>query len=101
VQRRRLRNRRGIAYQEGNEEGQRRHTDCHEQEPDVFWIGLADLRRTEPNNEDARIFPMMYAPVLVSENGKTIIRPMRYACRLAGKPADYDKTFPRHLQRAP
>jgi putative SOS response-associated peptidase YedK len=55
---------------------------------------LADLRRTEPNDEDARIFPMMYAPVLVSENGKTIIRPMRYACRLAGKPADYDRRFP-------
>jgi hypothetical protein len=29
---------------------------------------LADLRRTEPNNEDARIFPMMYAPLLVREN---------------------------------
>jgi hypothetical protein len=23
---------------------------------------LADLRRAEPNNEDARIFPMMYGP---------------------------------------
>jgi putative SOS response-associated peptidase YedK len=55
---------------------------------------LADLRRVEPNNEDARIFPMMYAPVLIRENGKTIIRPMRYACRLAGKTADYDKRFP-------
>jgi putative SOS response-associated peptidase YedK len=55
---------------------------------------LADLRRTEPNNEDARIFPMMYAPVLIRENDKTLIRPMRYACRLAGKPADYDKRFP-------
>ena len=55
---------------------------------------LADLRRTEPNNEDARMFPMMYAPVLVRENDTTIIRPMRYACRLAGKPADYDKRFP-------
>jgi putative SOS response-associated peptidase YedK len=55
---------------------------------------LADLRRTEPNNEDARIFPMMYAPVIVQLDGKRIIRPMRYACRLAGKPADYDKRFP-------
>jgi putative SOS response-associated peptidase YedK len=55
---------------------------------------LADLRRTEPNNEDARIFPMMYAPVLIYEHGKTIIRPMRYACRLDGKPADYDRRFP-------
>jgi putative SOS response-associated peptidase YedK len=55
---------------------------------------LADLRRIEPNSEDARIFPMMYAPVLVRENNTTIIRPMRYACRLAGKSADYDKRFP-------
>ncbi len=35
-----------------------------------------------------------YAPVLIRENDRTIIRPMRYACRLAGKPADYDKRFP-------
>lgn len=55
---------------------------------------LADLRRTEPNNEDARIFPMMYAPVLVRHDGKTMIRPMRYTCRLSGKPAEYDKRFP-------
>ncbi len=54
---------------------------------------LADLRRTEPNNEDARIFPMMYAPVLVRENDKTILRPMRYACRLAGMSSDSDKRF--------
>ena len=60
----------------------------------MFLDRLADLRRTEPNNEDERIFPMMYAPVLISENGKTVIRPMRYACRLGGKPADYDRRFP-------
>ncbi len=55
---------------------------------------LADLRRTEPNNEDARIFPMMYAPVIVQLDDKRMIRPMRYACRLGDKPADYDKRFP-------
>lgn len=60
----------------------------------MFLDRLADLRRTEPNSEDARIFPMMYAPLLVTENGKTIIRPMRYTCRLSGKPADYDRRFP-------
>jgi putative SOS response-associated peptidase YedK len=60
----------------------------------MFLDRLADLRRTESNNEDARIFPMMYAPVLISENGKTIIRPMRYTCRLAGKPAEYDRRYP-------
>src|ERR1700722_1174898 len=60
----------------------------------TFLDRLADLRRTQPNNEDARIFPMTYAPVLISEEGKRVIRPMRYACRLAGKPADYDRRFP-------
>lgn len=60
----------------------------------VFLERLADMRRTEPNNEDARIFPTMYAPVLVFEDGKIVVQPMRYGCRLAGKPADYDRRFP-------
>jgi putative SOS response-associated peptidase YedK len=55
---------------------------------------LADLRRTEPNNEDARIFPLSYAPVLIAEEGRTVIKPMRYTCRLAGKPDDVEKRFP-------
>jgi putative SOS response-associated peptidase YedK len=59
-----------------------------------FLDSLADLRRTEPNNEDARIFPLSYAPVLIAEEGRTVIKPMRYTCRLAGKPADVDKRFP-------
>ena len=32
---------------------------------------LADLRSTEPNSEDARIFPLSYAPVLIAEEGRT------------------------------
>lgn len=59
-----------------------------------FLDRLADLRRTEPNNEDARIFPLSYAPVLISEDGHRVIRPMRYTCRLSGKPADVEKRFP-------
>jgi putative SOS response-associated peptidase YedK len=55
---------------------------------------LAKLRRSEPDDEDSRIFPMVYAPVLVRENDRTVIRPMRYTCRVAGKPADYDFRFP-------
>ena len=55
---------------------------------------LADLRRTEPNNEDARIFPLSYAPVIIAEEGRNVIRPMQYTCRLAGKPADVEKRFP-------
>ena len=59
-----------------------------------FLDRLTDLRRTEPNNEDARIFPLSYAPVLISEEDHRVIRPMRYTCRLAGKPADVEKRFP-------
>jgi len=55
---------------------------------------LADLRRTDPNNEDARIFPLSFAPVLIAEEDRFVIKPMRYTCRLSGKPADVEKRFP-------
>ena len=55
---------------------------------------LADLRRTTLVDEDARIFPGWYAPVLVSEGGRRVVKPMRYQCRPAGKPAFYDSKFP-------
>lgn len=55
---------------------------------------LGDLRRTELNDEDSRIFPAWYAPVMISENGRRVIKPMRYQCRPAGKPAFTDVKFP-------
>ena len=55
---------------------------------------LSDLHRTELVDEDSRIFPQHYAPVMVMENGKRVIKPMRYQCRPAGKPAFYDTKFP-------
>jgi putative SOS response-associated peptidase YedK len=55
---------------------------------------LADLKRSLPDPEDERIFPGWYAPVLVMEEGRRVIRPMRYQCRLAGKPALHDARFP-------
>jgi putative SOS response-associated peptidase YedK len=55
---------------------------------------LADLRRTEPGENDGRIFPLTYAPILVQGREGTVIMPMRYTCRLAGKPANYDHRFP-------
>ena len=65
----------------------------------TFKIGatmgrLSDLRRAEPLDRDARIFPGVYAPVMVMENGQRMIKPMRYQCRPAGKPAFYDTKFP-------
>ena len=55
---------------------------------------LSDLRRTEPKDRDSRIFPGMYAPVMVGAQGKRVIKPMRYQCRPCGKPAFYDRKFP-------
>ncbi len=61
---------------------------------DSLMQRLADLRRREPHEEDARVFPMYYAPVVCISAGERIIRPMRYTCRLASKPASYDARFP-------
>ena len=55
---------------------------------------LADLRRTTLVDEDARVFPGWFAPVIVGEGGRRVIRPMRYQCRLPGKPAFHDTRFP-------
>jgi putative SOS response-associated peptidase YedK len=55
---------------------------------------LADLHRTKPTDEDSRIFPQHYAPVMVMENGRRVVKPMRYQCRLEDKPAFYDVKFP-------
>lgn len=55
---------------------------------------LADLKRAEPLESDRRIFPLYYAPLLIEEAGRRWIRPMRYTCRLPGKPASYDAQYP-------
>ena len=55
------------------------------------WIG--DAKRTEHDPiRDDRIFPDWYAPVMVSENGSRIVRPMRYHCRPCGMKASMDRT---------
>lgn len=55
---------------------------------------LADLRRSVPNDDDARLYPGWYAPVLVSEGGRRVVRPMRYQCRLPDWPAQFDRKYP-------
>lgn len=55
---------------------------------------LADLKRREPSAADSRIFPFHYAPVVVRVDGQTLLRPMRYHCRPAGKPEFYDRKYP-------
>jgi putative SOS response-associated peptidase YedK len=61
---------------------------------DALTDRLSDLRRSEPKPRDNRVFPMVYAGVIVKQDGANVLRPMRYACRPAGKPAFYDKKFP-------
>lgn len=55
---------------------------------------LASLRRVDLVDDDSRIYPGHYAPVLVVEDGRRVVKPMRYQCRPAGKPAFYDTKFP-------
>jgi putative SOS response-associated peptidase YedK len=45
---------------------------------------LLDLHRSELKARDSRIYPGSYAPVMISENGKRVVKPMRYRCRLPG-----------------
>jgi putative SOS response-associated peptidase YedK len=61
---------------------------------DALIDRLSDLRRSEPKPRDNRVFPMVYAGVIVKQDGVNVLWPMRYACRPAGKPAFYDKKFP-------
>lgn len=42
------------------------------------WIADAKRTKHEPERDD-RIFPLWYAPVLLIEDGKPIVRPMRYS----------------------
>jgi putative SOS response-associated peptidase YedK len=55
---------------------------------------LADLQRSEPVEEDFRIYPGMQVPVVIWEAGRRMLVPMRYRCRPAGKPADFDRRYP-------
>jgi len=62
----------------------------------IAWCNgkINDLRRTTLVDEDSRIFPGWYAPVIVVENGRRVVKPMRYQCRIAGAPASNDVKFP-------
>ncbi|NWK44861.1 SOS response-associated peptidase family protein [Ralstonia pickettii] len=55
---------------------------------------LEELKSTDLAPRDSRIYPGWYAPVMVMENGRRVVKPMRYQCRPAGKPAFYDEQYP-------
>jgi len=55
------------------------------------WI--ADAKRWDCEAaKDDRIFPDWYCPVIVIEDGRRVVKPMRYHCRPAGMPASSDRT---------
>lgn len=55
------------------------------------WIEDAKRTSHDPARDD-RIFPDWYAPVLIVENGKRVVRPMRYHCRPGGMDPSIDRT---------
>ena len=55
---------------------------------------LADLKRTEPKSRDNRIFPFVYAPILLKRDGKTTIQLARYHLRQPRQPESVDRKFP-------
>lgn len=61
---------------------------------------LAGLKRMEPLERDARIYPQQYAPVMIQHEGKRVIVPMRYQCRLPGWNEFVERKFPPLKTRA-
>ncbi|MDM4765984.1 SOS response-associated peptidase family protein [Pelomonas sp. SE-A7] len=55
---------------------------------------LKNLDRTDLRESDFRMFPKHYVPVMVFEEGRLVVRPMRYQCRPVGKPEFYDTKYP-------
>lgn len=62
----------------------------------IEWIKgkLSDLHRKALKPSDSRIFPGTFAPVMIWQDGRRTIVPMRYQCRPQGKPSSYDERYP-------
>jgi len=61
---------------------------------ELFTSKLSALRSSELTLDDKRIFPMVYAPIILKRDGTNAIELARYHCRQTGKPAFYDAKFP-------
>src|SRR5688572_8083803 len=55
---------------------------------------LDRLKATKPHPAEARIFPMHYAPIVLQDGGRRVMRLARYHCRKPNEPAFIDKKFP-------
>lgn len=56
------------------------------------WLNDAD--RTELKPEDARFFAGDYVPVMIWEDGRRMVKPMRFQCRLHGWTAEVERKYP-------
>lgn len=56
------------------------------------WIN--DMKRTDLKNRDSRIYPGTYAPVMVWQDGRRVIKPMRYQCRINGWTEKIERMYP-------
>lgn len=61
---------------------------------DALGERLASLRRTHLVADDARIYPMQFAGVVIKQDDSYLLTPMRYHCRPIGKAAFLDRKFP-------
>jgi putative SOS response-associated peptidase YedK len=55
---------------------------------------IALLTGTQPHEDDHRIFPLTYAPIILKRDGQNVITFARYHLRQKGKPAFTDQKFP-------
>ena len=55
---------------------------------------LERLRATKPHPAEARIFPLHYAPIVMQDGDKRLMRLARYHCRKPGEVAFIDRKLP-------
>ncbi len=55
---------------------------------------LERLKATKPHVDEARIFPMHYAPIVLEDAGRRVMRLARYHCRKAGERETVDRQLP-------
>jgi putative SOS response-associated peptidase YedK len=55
---------------------------------------LDRLKATKPHPAEARIFPMHYAPLVLEDGGRRVMRLARYHCRKPNEPAFIDRKLP-------
>jgi putative SOS response-associated peptidase YedK len=55
---------------------------------------LDRLKAVKPHPAEARIFPLHYAPIVVQDGARRVMRLARYHCRKPGEPAFIDRKLP-------